>query len=169
MLLGLLAAVTRPAPAWTIVCEAGIPATMVDSVDSKTAYIGMPFRFKITSPANINGHDVSPGTIGYGYVRQASPASNRNRNGSLVLEVREVVDGHTHLQVMADPREASLWAPATSVAEKAEGYVPFAGLIRTAANEVRNGRNVSLGPGFNFHVVAIGDVTKMQPCHKVGT
>lgn len=142
---------------------------MVDTIDSKTAYPGMPFRFRISQPSNILGHIVNTGTIGYGYVREASAASNHDRNGSLVLEMREVISGKTHIQVMADPRETSLWAPATSLAETAAGYVPIVGLVRTAANEVRNGRNVTLGPGFNFHVVGIGDITKMQPCHKVGT
>ena len=169
LLSALLAVIPMPAPAWTLVCEAGIPATMVDTVDSATAYPGERFRFKITQPSNILGHIVGAGTIGYGYVRQASAASSHDRNGSLVLEMREVVSANTHIQVMADPRETSLWAPATSLAERAAGYVPIAGLIRTAANEVRNGRNVSLGAGFNFHVVGIGNVTQMQPCHKVGT
>ncbi len=169
MLAGFLTLPAQPARAWTLVCEAGIPATMIDKVDSATAYPGMPFRFRITQPSNIGGHLVKTGTIGYGFVREASAASNRNRNGSLVLEMREVVSGKTHIQVMADPRETSLWAPATSIAEKATGYIPIAGLIRTAVNEVRNGRNVTIGPGFNFHVVAVGDAAKMQPCHKVGT
>ncbi len=169
MLAGFLSLAAQPARAWTLVCEAGIPATMLDKVDSATAYPGMRFRFRITQPSNVDGHIVKPGTIGYGFVRQASAASNRDRNGSLVLEIREIVSGTTHIQVMADPRETALWAPATSLAEKATGYIPIAGLIRTAVNEVRDGRNVTIGPGFNFHVVGVGDVTKMQPCNKVGT
>ena len=168
-LLLLVSLAAAPASAWTLVCEAGIPATMIDKVDSATAYPGMRFRFRITQPSNIDGRIVKAGAVGYGYVREVSAASNRDRNGSLALEVREIISGSTRLQVMADPREATLWAPATSLAERASGYVPIAGLIRTAVNTVRDGRNVTIGPGFNFHVVSIGNVTQMQPCHKVGT
>ncbi|HEV7178796.1 MAG TPA: hypothetical protein VGN11_02930 [Candidatus Baltobacteraceae bacterium] len=163
------ATISPPARAWTLVCEAAIPAEMIDKVDSATAYPGMRFRFKITTTARIDGVLVPAGAIGYGYVRYVSAASNRDRNGALILEMREVVSGPKHLAVMADPRESARWAPATSLAEQAIGYVPIAGLIRTAANEVRNGRNVTIGPGFTFHVVGIGNIPKMQPCHKIGT
>lgn len=141
---------------------------MVDKVDSATAFPGMRFRFKITATANLNGHIVPKGTIGYGYVRQVSAASNRNRNGSLVLEMREIIFKNIGIQVMADPRETTLWAPATTLAERAAGYIPIAGLVRTAVNEVRDGRNVTIGPGFDFHIVALADPRTMEPCHKVG-
>jgi hypothetical protein len=157
-----------PARSWTLVCEAPIPATMVTRVDSATAFTGMSFRFKITTTARIDGVLVPRGTIGYGIVREVIGASNRDRNGSLILEMREVLYRKHVLQVMADPRESSLWAPATTLAERAVNYIPMAGLIRTAVNEVRHGRNVVIGPGFKFHVVSLGDPRNLAPCHKVG-
>ncbi len=168
LLLLIVVATPPPADSWTLVCEAAAPATMVDSVDSATAFPGMRFRFKLTQTVRLNGHLVPKGTIGYGFVRQVSAASNRNRNGSLELEMREVIYHNVAIQVMADPRESSIWAPAMTLTERAVGYIPIAGLIRTAVNEIRDGRNVTIGPGFNFHVVAIGDPRSMEPCHKVG-
>ena len=45
--------------------EAAIPATMVDRVDSATAYPGMLFRFKTTIIARIDDVLVPQGSIGY--------------------------------------------------------------------------------------------------------
>jgi len=157
-----------PARAWKLVCEAAIPVTMLDSIDSSVAYPGERFRFKLTITARVNGHLLPAGTIGYGYVREVSAASNRDRNGSLILEPREFVYRGMHVQVMADPRDSSIWAPAQTLAERATGYLPIPGLVRTVVNTVRDGRNVTIGPGFTFHVVGIADITNSQPCHKVG-
>jgi hypothetical protein len=154
--------------AWETDCEAAIPATMVDSVSSATAFPGMRFRFKIIDTSRIDGVLIPANTIGYGYVREVTAASNRDRNGSLVLEIREVVYKGRHFQVMADPRETAIWAPAATMVERATDYLPIPGMIRTAANEVRDGKNVTLGPGFKFHVVGLGDPREMEPCHKVG-
>jgi hypothetical protein len=163
-----LALTVAPARAWETMCNAAIPATMVDSVDSGTAYPGMQFRFKITTTARILGTLVPSGTIGYGYVREVSGASNRNRNGSLILEMRELIYRNRLIQVMADPRDSSTWAPAMTLTERATNYIPIAGLIRTAVNEVRDGKNIRIGPGFVFHVIGLGDPRKTRPCRKVG-
>jgi hypothetical protein len=141
---------------------------MVDKVDSATAYPGMTFRFKITVAARIDGVVVPQNTIGYGVVREVRAASNRNRNGSLILEMRDVYAGNRRLAVTADPRETSLWAPATTLEQRAEGYLPIPGIVRTAVNEVRDGRNVTIGPGFDFHILSLPDPRNGGPCHKVG-
>jgi hypothetical protein len=154
--------------AWDLVCEAAIPVTMLDKVDSATAYPGMLFRFKTTIIARIDDVLVPQGAIGYGIVREVTAASNHDRNGSLTLEIRQIVLGKRILQLMADPRETSLWAPAMTATERATGYLPIPGIVRTAVNEVRWGRNVVIGPGFNFHIVGLGDPRNLAPCHKVG-
>jgi hypothetical protein len=156
------------ARAWALVCSAPIPATMVDKVDSATAYPGMTFRFKITVTARVDGVLLPDGTIGYGVVREVSAASNRARNGTLVLEMRNLYSGNQTIPVTADPRETSLWAPAATVEEAAEGYLPIPGIVRTAVDEVRNGRNVTIGPGFDFHILSLPDPRNGGPCHKVG-
>lgn len=157
-----------PARAWQTVCNAPIPVTMFDSVDSGSAYPGMRFRFRLTQTSNLNGHVVPVDTIGFGFVRAVTGASNRNRDGSLVLEPREIVYKNLHIQVMADPLEASLFSPSQTAADRASGYLPIPGIVRTAVNEVRNGRNITIGPGFNFHVIALGDPRTTAPCRKVG-
>jgi hypothetical protein len=156
------------ARAWDLVCEAALPVTMVDKVDSATAFPGMVFRFKFTQTVRLDDVLVPQNTIGYGIVREVTAASNHDRNGSLTLEPRQVVLGKQILQVMADPRETSLWAPAQTLTERASNYVPVPGIVREAVNEVRWGKNVVIGPGFNFHVVGLGDPRNLAPCHKVG-
>ncbi len=165
----LLFATATPARAWVTMCNAAIPATMVDAVSSATAYPGMAFRFKITADANILGTVVPENTVGYGYVREVTAASNHARNGSLVLDMREIIYKSKEIQVMDDPRDSAIWAPAETTVERASGYLPVPGLVRQAVNEVRHGRDVTLGPGFDFHVIGLGDPRKMHPCRKVGT
>lgn len=150
-------------------CNAAIPATMVDTISSATAYPGEVFRFKITTSANILGTIVPEDTIGYGYVREVSAASNHDRNGSLSLDMREVIYHNKEIQVINDPRDTAIWAPAETMTERATGYLPIPGLVRQAVNEVRHGKDVTLGPGFSFHVIGWGDPRKMHPCRKVGT
>jgi len=116
----------------------------------------------------IDGHLLPVDTIGYGYVRHVSAASNRNRDGSIVLEPREIIDENLRIQVMGDPRELAILSPAVTFGERASGYLPIPGILRTAVNQVRNGRNITIGPGFLFHVIALGDPRKMAPCRIVG-
>jgi hypothetical protein len=156
------------ASAWDLVCEAALPVTMVDKIDSATAYAGMIFRFKLTQTVRVDDVLVPENTIGYGIVREVTAASNHDRNGSLTLEPRQLIYGKRILQVMADPRETALWAPAQTLAERATNYIPVPGIVRTAVNEVRWGKDVVIGPGFNFHVVGLGDPRNLAPCHKVG-
>lgn len=157
-----------PAQAWQTQCNAAISATMIDSVNSGSAYPGMKFRWKTTEAGNFLGTVVPKGTIGYGYVRAVTGASNRNRNGSLILEMRELVYRNRLIEVMVDPQSSAVWAPAMTMTDRATNYIPIAGLIRTAVNEVRDGKNITIGPGFAFKVVALGDPRKTSPCRKVG-
>ncbi|HUA07983.1 MAG TPA: hypothetical protein VMA98_01840 [Candidatus Acidoferrales bacterium] len=168
MLALALGLASAPARAWDLVCSAAIPATMIDKVDSATAYPGMPFRFKITITARIDNILVPENTIGYGIVREVTPAGNHDRNGSLVLEMRELVYGKQVIQVMADPRDTGIWAPAQTITEAATGYLPIPGIVRTAVDDVRYGKNVTIGPGLTFHIVGLPDPRKDSPCHKVG-
>lgn len=166
--LAALLAPAAPLRAWQTQCNAAISATMVDSVSSGTAYPGMKFRFETTETGNFLGTVVPRGTIGYGYVRAVTGASNRNRNGSLILEMRELVYRDRLIEVMVDPQSSAVWAPAMTMTDRATSYIPIAGLIRTAVNEVRNGKNITIGPGFAFKVVALGNPRTTSPCRKVG-
>ena len=164
----MLLALAAPANAWETVCSLSMPATMVDRVDSATAYPGMQFRFAITSDVNFFGTILPQNTIGYGYVMEVSAASNRNRNGSLILDMRSLEYRNKFYQVMIDPRDSTTWAPATTIGERASDYLPIPGIVRTAVNEVRDGKNIVIGPGFHFRIIALGDPRKYQPCRKVG-
>ncbi|MGA7745500.1 MAG: hypothetical protein WCC70_13360 [Candidatus Aquilonibacter sp.] len=141
---------------------------MIDKIDSATAVPGTTFRFKITITARIDDILVPENTIGYGVVREVTSAGTHDRNGSLVLEMRELVYGKRIIQVMADPRDTSIWAPAATITEAATGYLPVPGIVRTAVNDVRHGRNVTVGPGLVFHIVGLPDPRNQAPCHKVG-
>lgn len=168
LLFLMLLATASPSRAWVTMCNAAIPATMIDSVTSRSAYPGMVFRFKLTTDANILGDIVPENTIGYGYVREVTAASNHDRNGSLILDTREVIYKNKAIQVINDPRDTALWAPAETTTERASGYIPVPGIVRQAVNEVRHGKDVTIGPGFDFHVIGWGDPRKMHPCRKVG-
>lgn len=148
----------------TLRCETSIPVTMVDSMDSAKASPGERFRFKTIATVRSAGTLIPKGTVGYGFVREVSAASNRLRNGSLVLEPRQLVWSGKHLPVMADPRESTLWAPATTMVDRASGYLPIPGIVRTAVGEVTQGKNVTIGPGFRFHVLPLNDRTLQEPC-----
>jgi hypothetical protein len=142
---------------------------MVDKLDSATAVPGTIFRFKTTITARIDDVLVPENTIGYGIVREVTPAGGHDRNGSLVLEFRELVYDNQILQVMADPRDVPMWEPQETVTEAAGDLAPVPGFVRTAVNAVRHGRNVTLGPGLIFHIVGLPDPRNQAPCHKVGT
>lgn len=160
-----LAASALPvAAATTLRCEPAIPVTMVDVMDSANASPGERFRFKTTATVRVQNALIPRGTIGYGFVREVSAASNRLRNGSLVLEPRQLVAGARRVPVMADPRESTLWAPATTMVDRASGYLPIPGIVRTAVGEVTQGKNVTIGPGFKFHVLPLNDRTLQEPC-----
>jgi len=167
-LCALALASAYPARAWDDICTAPIPAAMVDSVNSATAYPGQIFRFKITITARIDNVLVPEDTIGYGVVREVTPAGGHDVNGSLVLEMRELVYGKQILQVMADPRDTAIWAPAATFLEAASGYAPVPGIARTVVNDVRHGKNVIVGPGLVFHIIGFPDPRNNSPCHKVG-
>jgi len=155
--------------AFDTICSAPIPATMVDTVKSATAYPGMPFHFKITVTARIDDVLVPENTIGRGFVRQVTPAGYHDQNGTLVLEMRELYFGNKVLQVIADPLDTAIWAPLATLTDAAEDLAPIPGLIRTAVNSVRKGRDVTIGPGFAFHIIGLPDPKAGSPCHKVGT
>lgn len=163
-----LSAAGIPAGAWETQCNAAISATMVDKVNSATAYPGMKFRWKTTQTGDFLGTTVPRGTVGYGYVREVIGASNRDRNGLLILEMRTLVFRNRLIQVMVDPQTSAVWAPAMTLADRATNWIPIPGIVRTAVNEVRDGKNITIGPGFAFKVIALGDPRHTSPCRKVG-
>jgi hypothetical protein len=142
---------------------------MVDKLDSASAVPGTTFRFKTTITARIDDVLVPEDTIGYGIIREVTPAGSHDRNGSLVLDFRELVDGNQILPVMADPRDIPMWEPQETLPEAAGDLAPIPGFVRTAVNAVRYGRNVIVGPGVVFHIVGLPDPRNEAPCHKVGT
>ncbi len=167
-LIFAIAACGAPARGAVKRCNSEVPVNMIYSVDSGKAFPWMRFRFRLNAAAILEGHAFPVDTIGYGYVRAVTAASNRNRNGLLVLEPREIIDGNLRVQVIADPRESAIFTPVETFGERASGYLPIPGILRTAVNQVRNGRNITIGPGFIFHVIALGDPRKMAPCRIVG-
>jgi hypothetical protein len=137
---------------------------MVDTLDSAATYPGERFRFKTAAASIVRGVRVPKGSIGWGIVRTSAAASNRARNGQIGLEPRYLVVGSKTIQVSGDPREPAIASHGQTIAEKGAGYVPIVGLVRSAVNTVRNGTNITLGPGFVFHVIPIGDLRDVSPC-----
>jgi hypothetical protein len=162
----LLVAVLSPAPATAaaaLQCYTQIPSTMVGTVTSDSGYSGEVFRFKTTATVVTNGKKIPAGTLGYGVVLASIPASNRARNGIIVLEPRYLLIGGHHFQVTGNPVDASILTHGPNPVAEGMGAVPLPG-FGLAANEMIHGTNITIGPGYNFHVVPIGDLSKRGPC-----
>ena len=169
--LFLVAAIPRPAAA-TKICAYAIPAAMVDKVESATARVGGQFRFKTTAAITLEDGTVVPdGTPGYGVIRSASAAGRHNHDGNLSLEPRYLVVSRPkgaakQVEVTMTPTLPVTWSPTEPLLNKAVSHVPLPipGLIMTGVNQVRWGRNVTLGPGFTFSVIPVGDLAKAPIC-----
>jgi hypothetical protein len=163
--IALLQFATSVAPAAADVsCDVTIPATMVDTMDSAHSYSGEHFRFKTTARATFGDLEIPENTEGWGVVRYVQGAKSRNRTGLILLEPRYLSIGETHLSVMSDPRETAEFAHSATLTDEGLSMIPI-GLFQTAMHYIRPGSNVTLGPGFKFHVVVMGDLATSEPCH----
>ena len=151
------------APASALTCYPQISAGMIDTVTSKSGFSGQVFRFRILATATSQGKTFPKGAVGYGVVLQAIPASNHARNGIVVLEPRYVTVNDAHYQVAGNPRDASILTHQASVLNRGLGAVPIPG-VGFAANEAIQGSDITIGPGYTFHIVPIGDLQQRGPC-----
>ncbi len=163
--LGLaLGAAASSAPARAaLTCYPQIPATMITTVTSKSGYSGQVFSFRVTQTTASNGTTFPANAVGYGVVLAAIPASNRARDGVVVLEPRFVVVGGRQIQVAGNPKDASILTHGVNPIAEGAGAIPVPGL-GFAVNEAIKGTDITIGPGYNFHVVPVGDLTKRAPC-----
>jgi hypothetical protein len=150
-----------------LVCYPLIPATMVSTVTSSSGYSGQVFQFKTTAKISSNGFEFPAGSIGYGVVLSAVPASNRARNGIVVLEPRFLLVDGQQVQITGDPADASVLTHGPSPIGLGAGAIPVPGL-GFAVNEAVNGTNITIGPGYTFHVVPIGNLQERGPCLQSG-
>jgi hypothetical protein len=154
------------------VCAWSVPSEMLDHVYSGTARAGQTFRFKVVQDVTLdNGTPVPAGTIGYGIVRAASAASRHNHDGMIALEPRyllvpTVVGGFERVPVTMNPMLPVSWSPSEPLLNKAASHVPLPipGLIMTGVNQVRWGRNITLGPGFTFTVLPVDNLAHGPIC-----
>lgn len=162
---------SAPAAA-TKICAYAMPSEMLDKVYSGTARSGQPFRFKIVAPMQLDdGTKIPAGTVGYGVIRAASAAGRRNRDGMLSLEPRYLVvtkaaGDAERVPVTMNPTLPVTWTPSEPLLNKAASHVPLPipGLIMTGVNQVRWGRNITLGPGFSFTVLPVDNLAHGPIC-----
>jgi hypothetical protein len=166
IVLAAFALDTAPARA-DLQCYQLVPATMLTTVSSAGGYSGQVFQFKTTAAASSNGIDVPAGTLGYGVVLSAVPASNRARNGIVVLEPRFLLVDGQQVQVTGDPQDGSILSHGASLLGTSAGAIPVPGL-GLAIDEAIKGTNITVGPGYNFHVVPIGNLQERGPCVQNG-
>jgi len=152
------------------VCAWSISVAMVDNVFSGTARPGAVFHFKVTDAASSeSGVKIPAGSIGYGVIRSASAAGRHNHDGMLALEPRYIIvrkpSGVARVDVMMSPLLPVQWTPSEPLLNKAASHVPLPipGLIMTGVNQVRWGRNITLGPGFTFTVLPVENLTAGAP------
>ncbi len=159
-LVPALAAATAPSEALT--CYTLIPAEMVTTVTSQQGFSGQVFQFKTTQTVESDGFTVPAGSLGYGVVLSAIPASNRARNGIIVLEPRFLIVEGQQVQVAGDPADASILTHDPSAAALGARVIPFGGGI--AADEAIKGSDITIGPGYAFHIVPVGNLQERGPC-----
>lgn len=143
-------------------CYTQIPAKMLTTVSSAEGFSGQVFQFQTTETVSSNGTTFPAGTIGYGAVLNAIPASNRSRNGIVILEPRFLLVNGQEVQVAGAPIDASIITHDPSALALGVRALPFGSGI--AANEAINGTNITVGPGYAFHVVPVGNLQERGPC-----
>ncbi len=158
--LGVAAAPARAGA--TLQCYPLIPAEMLTTVNSAEGFSGQVFQFKTTATVSSDGFEFPAGTLGYGVVLNAIPASNRARNGIVVLEPRFLLVNGQEVQVAGDPADASVLTHDPSVFQMGLRAIPYGGGI--VATEAVNGTNITVGPGYAFHIVPIGNLQERGPC-----
>lgn len=172
VLVGVLAVVslTPTQVGATKICAFAVPAAMVDKVFSGTARAGQPFRFKVSQDAVLDdGTPVPEGTIGYGIISEASAAARGNHDGLIALEPRYLVvpkpkGGYMRVQVTMNPTLPVVWSPNEPLLRAAANALPIPGIIMSGVNTVRWGRNITLGPGFVFSVIAVDNLERGPVC-----
>jgi hypothetical protein len=152
------------------ICLFSVPVAMVDKVFSGTAKAGQPFKFTVSQDSTLDdGTQVPEGTIGYGIISEASAASRGNKDGLIALEPRYLVvpkpkGGFTRVQVTMNPTLPVVWSPSTPLLRAAANALPIPGIIMSGVNSVRWGRNITLGPGFVFSVIAVDNLERGPVC-----
>jgi hypothetical protein len=169
-----LGLVVAPAPARaTKVCAYAIAAEMLDKVASATARVGDPFRFRTTEEMTLdNGMTIPAGTLGYGIIREASAASRHDHNGVIALEPRYLIvekpngEGADRVEVAMNPTLPLAYTPDQTMIEKGISHVPLPvpGLVMTGVNTIRWGKNITIGPGFAFSVLPVGNLARSPVC-----
>ena len=170
-IFGVAAFVPAPTRA-AKVCAYAMPAQMVSKAFSGDAKAGQAFRFTIVQGVTLDdGTVVSAGAAGFGIVRGASPAGRHNRDGMLSLEPRYIVAANAQgtpkrVDVTMNPTLPVAWTPSEPLLNKAASRVPLPipGLVMTGVNAMRWGRNITLGPGFTFTVVPVGNLARGPVC-----
>ena len=145
-----------------LTCYTLIPAEMMSTVNSRQGFSGQVFQFKTSQTVESDGFTVPAGTLGYGVVLNAIPASNRARNGIIILEPRFLIVDGQQVQVAGDPADASILTHDPSVAALGARAIPFGAGI--AADEGIKGTDITIGPGYTFHIVPIGNLQERGPC-----
>lgn len=145
-----------------LTCYTLIPAEMLSTIDSQRGFSGQVFQFKTSQTVTSDGFTFPAGTLGYGVVLNAIPASNRARNGIIILEPRFLIVNGQQVQVAGDPADGSILTHDPSVAALGAKVIPFGGGI--AADEAIKGTDITIGPGYTFHIVPIGNLQERGPC-----
>jgi hypothetical protein len=78
------------------------------------------------------------------------------------LEPRFLLLNGQEVQVAGAPIDASILTHDPSALALGARVLPFGGAI--AANEAINGTNITVGPGYAFHVVPLGNLQERGPC-----
>jgi hypothetical protein len=147
-----------------------IAVQTINSVYSKTAFVGDFFQFQTFNSVTYRNHIVlGPGTKGWGVVTVASPAAKGGRAGSLVLEpLYFLLPGGRKMGVVLDHNASDLQnAGASNNLPGYLGAIPVVGVGAAigAFDYFHHGKDISVPKGTMFAVFPSNDPS-VAKCRK---
>jgi hypothetical protein len=150
---------TKVGPPPTLPPCATAKITPAESLGSKDAQPGKPFKFNVASVDDPLGEfkTIAPGAIGYGVVSVVRRARAGGDPGLLVIESRYIVasDG-THVPASMLRTVNGLFMGRTNNSPGLLGLVPYVGYATSLYDAIHKGGETGTGPGDTL-IVLVGD------------
>lgn len=148
-----------------------IPVELVDKLDSASAKLGDPFRFRaIDSVLTRDRVKIVAGTVGYGLVTYVQSAGAHARPGALLIEARYfALSKGRRYQVTVDATSAHSGSSGNAPGIIGAVPVPLVGVAVGAFNYFHAGKNVTIPAGYRAAVTPVGDLAKKSTCVRVAT
>jgi len=140
----------------------------LDTIDTKTAQPGAPFRFKVTEVDAVTKAafpKLVPSAPGWGIVSVVARGKTGGTPGLLVLETRFIVasDG-SHVPATFARTINGLFMGKTHNSPMGTSYIPIVGFAASAYDAFHRGGDLTVGPDEKPLTVVLGDGADMGSC-----